>query len=49
MTYDEGNCKNCVRKDFCKDGLVECIVSDEVDITTDMDTEEITFSIESVL
>ena len=43
MTYDEEKCKGCMRRDFCKDGLVECNISDsEVDITTDCDSETVT-------
>lgn len=43
MTYNDETCKNCMRRDFCKDGMVDCIVSeDEVDITTDLDTETVT-------
>ena len=42
MRYNEEKCKNCMRRDFCKDGFVDCIVSDEVDITTDRDTDTVT-------
>ena len=46
MTYDEEKCKGCMRRDFCKDGLVECNISEGegLDITTDTDTETVTIT-----
>ena len=41
MTFDSEKCKNCSRYDLCAEGIVECIVSDKYDITTDMDTETV--------
>ena len=41
MKYDPEKCSNCMRNELCRDGLVECIIPDEVDITTDMDTESV--------
>ena len=38
MKYDPEKCSSCAKKDLCKEGTVDCIVSEEVEITTDLDT-----------
>ncbi len=41
MKYDPIKCKNCMREDLCRGGLVECTVSDSVDITRLGDPEPV--------
>lgn len=41
MKYDPEKCKNCIREDLCREGIVECTVSDSVDITRLGDPEPV--------
>ena len=42
MIYNTEVCSACPRYDLCKELVADCMVSDDVDITVDFDTEPVT-------
>ena len=41
MIYNQEVCCACPRYDLCKELVADCMVSDDVDITVDFDTEPV--------
>lgn len=41
MIYNTEVCSACPRYDLCKELVTDCMVSDDVDITVDFDTEPV--------